>query len=172
MIQLHAMGGTTSWTSASRRMSTAQRVAISLSGPGLGFVAAGAVFLARSLLVPGVLPATQTVVAVSGMLLQVNFFWGVLNLLPMLPLDGGDVMAQLLNAFTGGHGERPARVVSIVVAVSAALLALVSRQWWPALLAASFVTSNWQGLKALSAREHLQAERIEGSGESRSGPRA
>ncbi len=171
-IQLHGLGGTTSWTATPRRLSTAQRVAISLAGPGMGFVAGGAVVLARSLLVPGVVPATRTVIMVSGMLRQVNFYWGVLNLLPMLPLDGGDVMAQLLNAFTRGRGERPARVASIVVAVSAALLALVSQQWWPALLAASFVRSNWQGLKALTEREHLQADPIARSAESRSDPRA
>src|ERR1700729_3257296 len=35
-IDLHGMGGTTSWATQ-RRLSTVQRVAISLAGPGAGF---------------------------------------------------------------------------------------------------------------------------------------
>jgi stage IV sporulation protein FB len=169
-IQLHGMGGTTSWTAASGRLSTVQRAAVSLAGPGVGFVLAGAVLLARKLLVPGVLPETPTTAVVIGMLLRVNVVWGALNLLPMLPLDGGDVMAQVLNAFTGGRGERPARFVSIVVAASAAVLAVVAQWWWPALLAASFVTTNWRSLKDLEAREQRQAARIADPDGSRSGP--
>jgi hypothetical protein len=77
-----------------------------------------------------------------------------MNLLPMLPLDGGNVMTQLLNALTGGRGERPARIVSVALAALAALLALRFQEWWPALLAGTFIASNWSGLKDLSAREH------------------
>ena len=91
---------------------------------------------------------------VYGDLLYVNFGWGVLNLLPMLPLDGGNVMALLLGAATKGRGERPAHIVSIVVAAGSASLALYYRSWWPALLAASFIASNWRGLRSLAAREH------------------
>jgi hypothetical protein len=84
----------------------------------------------------------------------VNFGWGVLNLLPMLPLDGGNVMTQLLNALTGGRGERPARVVSIVVASLAVAVALLFQYWWGGLLAASFIASNVRGLRDATARAH------------------
>ncbi|MGH7271665.1 MAG: hypothetical protein ACREJ3_14635, partial [Polyangiaceae bacterium] len=50
--------------------------------------------------------------------------------------------------------ERPALIVSIAVASLSGLLAIAFRSWWPALLAASFLASNWRGLKDLSAREH------------------
>jgi membrane-associated protease RseP (regulator of RpoE activity) len=87
-------------------------------------------------------------------LLFVNFYWGVLNLLPMLPLDGGNVMTQLLNALTGGGGERPARIVSIVVASLAIPVALVTGYWWGGVLAASFIASNARGLRDATARAH------------------
>jgi Zn-dependent protease len=50
-------------------------------------------------------------------LIFISFFWAILNLLPVLPLDGG----QMLNAALG-----PARIkitlwISIVVAVTAAI---------------------------------------------------
>jgi len=148
-IVLHGMGGTTSWTAA-RPLSTAKRVAISLAGPAAGFAVAAVV---RWGLGERAFP-TPVGAFVYETLLFVNFGWGVLNLLPMLPLDGGNVMAHLLNALTGGRGERPARIVSIVVAVAAASFAAVTRSWWPAILAVSFLASNWRGLKDLSAREH------------------
>jgi membrane-associated protease RseP (regulator of RpoE activity) len=80
--------------------------------------------------------------------------WGVLNLLPMLPLDGGSVMTHALDLAMPGRSERPARIVSIGVAALAATLALVSQLYWPALLAGSFIASNWRGIKDLKAREN------------------
>jgi Zn-dependent protease len=147
-IELHTMGGTTSWSGAQRALSTAQRVIISLAGPCAGFAVAGIV---RGL-GPGVFPRFGADF-VYGSLLFVNLRWGVLNLVPMLPLDGGNVMTHLLNAATGGRGERPARIVSIVVAAAAAGVALLFQYWWGVMLALLFASSNWQGLQALNAQE-------------------
>ena len=72
----------------------------------------------------------------------------------MLPLDGGNVMTQLLNALTHGRGERPARFVSIGFAALAVPAALFFQNWWAALLSGSFVAMNLRGLKDLAAREH------------------
>jgi Zn-dependent protease len=149
-IDLHGMGGTTSWTTP-RELSTARRIAISLAGPGAGFVAAA---LVRYGIGPRAFPPTPWGDFLYQSLLFVNFSWGILNLLPMLPLDGGNVMAQLLNALTKGRGERPARIVSLVVAVLALPCAAWIQSWWTALLAVSFIASNWRGLKDVSAREH------------------
>jgi Zn-dependent protease len=149
-IDLHGMGGTTSWA-VTKTLSTGRRVAISLAGPTAGFAFAALAVLAwRS----GALPRTHLGAMAYGDLLRVNLGWGVLNLLPMLPLDGGNVLALLLGAATKGRGERPAHVVSIVVALASAIAAMFTLGWWPALLAASFVASNWRGLQAIAAREH------------------
>jgi Zn-dependent protease len=142
-IELHTMGGTTSW-STTRALSTAQRVTISFAGPCAGFLVAALV----RVLGPGVFPRF-----VYDSLLFVNFRWGVLNLMPMLPLDGGNVMTHLLNAATGGRGERPARIVSIVVAAASMGVALLLGYWWGAMLAVLFASSNWRGLQELNARE-------------------
>jgi Zn-dependent protease len=146
-IELHTMGGTTSW-STTRPLSTAQRVTISLAGPCAGFVLAAVV---KWGLGPAFPRFDDSFVYSS--LLYVNFWWGVLNLLPMLPLDGGNVMTHLLNAFTGGRGERPARIVSIVVAGMSIGMALLVRYWWGAMLGFLFAGSNWRGLQELNARE-------------------
>jgi stage IV sporulation protein FB len=156
-VMLHGTGGTTSWT-GSRKLSTGQRIAISFAGPGAGFALGAVVFGARWLGLGRGSPdgggAMQDLGAfVVHDLIVVNFWWGLLNLLPMLPLDGGNILAQALNALTGGRGERPARLISLVLAALGAAYALMTRSLWPALLAASFVASNWQALAALAAAE-------------------
>ena len=149
-IDLHGMGGTTSWSSGPP-LNTLKRIAVSLAGPGAGFLVAAFV---RYALGRGVFPATPLGTFVYDNLLFVNFGWGILNLLPMLPLDGGNVMTQVLNAFTGGRGERPARIVSIVVASLAIPVALLFQNWWAGLLAGSFIVTNVRGLRDSKAREH------------------
>ncbi len=149
-IELHLMGGTTSWA-GQRKLSAAQRIAISLAGPGAGFVAAAIVFWGFG---HRAFPPTPWGDTLYLSLLLVNFGWGLANLLPMLPLDGGNVMAQVLNVLTKGRGERPARVVSLVVAALTLLLAMRFQQWWITLLGLSFLSSNWRGLKDVAAREH------------------
>jgi Zn-dependent protease len=157
-IELHAMGGTTSWSSP-EAVSVTRRVLISLAGPGAGFLLAAVVYFGlgeRVFPPPQIGAPTPVGTFVYQNLLFVNLYWGLANLAPMLPLDGGNVMAQLLNAATRGRGERPARIVSIVVAALAVPAALLLWQgnWWAALIAASFVGVNVQGLRDLGARDH------------------
>ncbi|HZU82474.1 MAG TPA: site-2 protease family protein, partial [Polyangiaceae bacterium] len=166
-VDLHGFGGTTSWA-PDARLSPAARIGISLAGPGTGFAVGGLVaayaiargpglsFVAGALLAPFDLAPAPRVASwtdfVCDRLLFVNVGWGALNLLPMLPLDGGNVMTQ---AFAAARwGERPARIVSLAVAALAVCAALWAHWLWPAGLATLFVASNWRGLEDLKAREH------------------
>ncbi len=167
-IELHGLGGTTSWA-AGKSVSWGKRVAISLAGPAAGMVVGGAVVAlgatgAFPQLTWGELPGVTDALLgrVEGRtlgecaflwLLWVNFGWGLLNLVPMLPLDGGNAMTSTLHALTGGRGERPARIVSLAVALLALAASAVARQWWPALLSGWFLAMNWRGLRDLRARE-------------------
>jgi Zn-dependent protease len=150
-IDLHAMGGTTSWANP-LPLSHGKRIAISLAGPFAGF-AFGA--FAFTLALFGVFPHTALGDKVHEQLLYVNIGWGAVNLLPMLPLDGGNVMTQVFHALTGGRGERPARIVSIGIAALLVPLAIrLGWGMWGMLLIFWFVASNWRGLQELGAREH------------------
>lgn len=60
-------------------------------------------------------------------LLWINVFWGVLNLLPVWPLDGGQISGELLSAFSPRTGFRLALQISIGVAGGIALLGFA--QW-------------------------------------------
>jgi Zn-dependent protease len=169
-IDLHGLGGTTSWgpSKEAQTVSAPKRMMISLAGPAMGFAAGIAVAVSASLVGPGPDFAAQSLRAlfwlgpppweesltefVYGRLLFVNIGWGLLNLLPMLPLDGGNVMAQALAL--ARRPERTAYGVSLIVASLAAAAALATGRWWPALLAVSFVASNWRALGHEKARAH------------------
>lgn len=143
-IELHGMGGTTSWQ-PDARVTPARRIVVSLAGPGAGFVL-GALVLVVFL---AVRPAEGTLVRNAvWMGLWVNVGWGALNLLPMLPLDGGNVMAAVLELLAPNRGLRLARYVSIGLAVVVGALAAWAGQIWPLVLAGYFAFQNFMGLRA------------------------
>jgi stage IV sporulation protein FB len=105
-------------SSSSQRQANSQ-IMISAAGPGAGFLLAGStvlilVALGGSFMVqpnrfPGwtfsVAPGTSRELAVLfNDLLWVNIFWGVLNLLPVLPLDGGQIARELLTRWDPASG--------------------------------------------------------------------
>ena len=58
---------------------------------------------------------------------RVNLGWGVFNLFPMLPLDGGAILAAALEGLIGPAGRRVAHGLSIALALGLAVLLVASR---------------------------------------------
>ncbi|MGO8994890.1 MAG: metalloprotease [Polyangiaceae bacterium] len=157
-IDLIGFGGLTSWSAGdARALSAAKRIAISLAGPFTG-IAIGIgtwVFIrARGGFAPlGFFDHDTPWTSLTYVIVWVNAGWGLLNLLPILPMDGGNVLFQSLNWLTKGQGEKPARIVSLVAAASICLLALLFRQTYGAFLAGIFAVQNVQALRAATSRE-------------------
>ena len=80
-IELHAMGGTTSWTWIDE-LKWWQRVIISFAGPGIGFLVGGLLYLGYTL-VPVDEPYLLRLARYD--FLWVSIAWGVFNLLPDAP---------------------------------------------------------------------------------------
>ena len=137
-IRLYGMGGMTHWLNA-RPAVPSQDILITLAGPCTGLAVGAAVFGLDM-----ILPASRNELLdeLVRMLLFVNMFWAMLNLLPIVPLDGGHVMRSVLHLLLGHPNETIPRVVSVVVAVGALALALSYRWYWAAMLAGLLAFNN------------------------------
>ena len=78
-------------------------------GPLFGFSLYGfCVYLTRSTTLP---LANQ----VLGIAAQINFYWTVLNVLPVIPLDGGQLVRIVLQGIWGIRGLKAACLLSIAI---------------------------------------------------------
>ena len=142
-ITLQAFGGYAAYSGA--RMTRTKSFLITAAGPLIQIVLGLLVFGAVS-----VLPElSQAMHYFLGTLMLISFFWAILNLLPILPLDGG----QMLNALLG-----PARIqitlwITIISAVVAgALLFIYNRSIIFPIFLAMFAWQAFQALKEVRGR--------------------
>jgi Zn-dependent protease len=143
-IVLFSMGGLC--YSEGERQSPGQRLAVLFAGPGAGFVLLGLTLLAGSLawgitprqdldilllmlgfepsneLAPALMRAlaNPTAFMIYDRLVQINLLWGILNLMPIWPLDGGQITRVLL---TQANRREGARWTHIIAMITAALIA-------------------------------------------------
>lgn len=132
-IRLYSFGGL---TYPEKPLSRAGGVAMSLAGPFAGF-AIGALVVLISLVHP---PASELGKSALRDLIWVNFGWGVFNLLPVLPLDGGHVLLGVL-------GPKRQRITLLIGGVFGALVALgvgLVPLLWAALLFGLLAFRNFQ----------------------------
>jgi Zn-dependent protease len=145
-IVLHVMGGVTTHEAAlPTRWS---RIAVSLAGPAAGMLLLGL----PAVLVDAAWPAPDPWDDVLHLVLWVNLGWAVVNLLPVLPLDGGHVAHELLDAGTRGRGELPARWLSVLIAGAAGAWALANGFMFGAVFAGFFVIDNLQAIRGRRER--------------------
>lgn len=160
-ITLMAMGGVTTY-SPPRQLSRLESLGISLAGPAVGLVLGGALVLLRP---------DEDPPGLVGFALRAAIFttvgWSLFNLLPIVPLDGGQALRELLPGEPIARAKRAA-VVSIVLAVVLALVAL-QKNWigtFGLVLAAFLVLANVMQLRGLSAaRRPHEVASGDGAGE-------
>jgi len=146
-IRLTTFGGLTSWYGGGR-LTPRESILVSLAGPAAGF-ATGFLVLALSRDLPAEAPYLRVAV---GHLLWVNFGWGILNLLPLLPLDGGNVLRSGIHMLRGYPDEITPLRVSILVGVAGAVLAITNGFFYAAMLAGFLTFQNYQALSAQGGR--------------------
>jgi Zn-dependent protease len=103
-----------------------RRILVALAGPFAGFVLCGLVYGTHKLTGWGLPANGAPVTFMYVMLIIVNLYWGVLNLLPVFPLDGGQVARELCEAKWRGRGLQVALKISIGVAAAVAIYSVVT----------------------------------------------
>lgn len=113
-IVLFGMGG----YATSRGFSTWRSIWVSFAGPLAGFILYGIVLgliylAARSQ--PDLL-RNPFVDYCGSLLLWINLWWGIMNLLPVIPLDGGRIMEALVTRYLPKNSQQRVLQISIVAA--------------------------------------------------------
>ncbi len=147
-VVLHSMGGLAIpaadlWGSGGfgrRRRDWMSDVVISLAGPLAGFAFALVLYVAilasghaaKVEFSLGFIPdpvwepfPSMAVEVLLRYLMFANIFWGVVNLLPVFPLDGGQVARAVLQRFNPSDGLRQSLILSIAVAALVAVMLYV-----------------------------------------------
>lgn len=173
-VVLHAMGGLAvpdMMLSTRRRQDWVSEVVIAFAGPGAGFLLAALVcalvvaagghivdsrnYVDDGLLrwMPFPLPVgirSEPLFRLVFDILQINIFWGLINLLPIFPLDGGQISSAVMSAANPMDGRRQSFVVSIVVAAGMGILIYAYlHDTFMAIFFAFMAYNNYQILQAM-----------------------
>jgi Zn-dependent protease len=141
-IELWGLGGLTHWGDGPA-VTPGKDIVVSLSGPAAG-LSLGALLFALTRVAP---PAEGSLVEEAvRQALWVNIGWGLVNLVPILPLDGGHVLRSVASWWAGARGRKIAHGVSLLLAVAIVLWAVQQRQLWIAFLAAWCAAISYKGL--------------------------
>lgn len=142
-IELVALGGQTRWKQG-MPLTPGKRLLVSFAGPAVGLVVGLPAFI-WLMLAPELGPTLEYAVTIFAF---INFGWALFNLLPMLPLDGGNIMASVFLMVSPKKGQRAARYVSFGVIGVMALLFLLFESGLMVAFSAMFAWMNYQGMVA------------------------
>lgn len=151
-IALDFLAGYASYV-PTRPLARWERAGIALAGPATQIVTSCAVLVAM-----GVNPLVRDDVGQSNATLAL--WWsgpvlGVLNLLPLMPLDGGNIAAAGLDRLAPGKGYRAMNVVSIPITLALLVfMATNDRLWAMAPFLAFLLVFQLQGLSAANDTAH------------------
>lgn len=103
-----------------------RRIMISLAGPAAGFILCGLVWGSNQAFVwaPDPPEGSLSVWLFYRIMIFINLYWGIFNLLPVFPLDGGQVCKEVCAGIWPRNGVRIALEISVAVAGAVALYSL------------------------------------------------
>lgn len=133
-IRLHGLGGVTIMPGG--YFNRAQSIFVSAAGPLAGLALGGLVWLIDR----AYPPQNGFLMIMVGMFIWINFFWTFINLLPILPLDGGQILRDLL----GPKNIQFAIWIGVLCAGGAAIWAFQRGQLFLALMMLFLAYGNFQ----------------------------
>ena len=114
-IELNGIGGLTSWSATNRNFGPGRRAAVAAAGSAVGVLFGGLTWLVASTFGP----FSGMAELVVRYLILVNVLWGLLNWLPIRPLDGGHLLVSLLQKVTPRNATRVSNVVFLITSIAA-----------------------------------------------------
>lgn len=136
-ITLHGFGGYVRGTNFRTRT---EQIIISAAGPAAGGLLGVLAWVAWG---PW-LADYEWLVVVVYKLMWINFVWTIFNLLPIYPLDGGQISLAVFSKKQGG--ERTALIISMILAGALAVWQLTAGSLFNGLLLGSFAFNNYRML--------------------------
>ena len=122
-IQLIALGGVTSYPG--KNLKYYQQFLIVLFGPLFGFV----LFLVASLLLKSDFFTNKVILYFLLNMKWANLFWSIINLFPILPMDGGQLLRIVLEKFFGIKGFKYSLLIGFILSAFLALLFFALRSY-------------------------------------------
>ena len=119
-IELNGVGGLTRWSVPAENFGPGKRALVAFAGSAVGVVFGSLIWLAASQFGP----YSGLTAFVLSNLVFVNVFWGLLNWLPIRPLDGGHLLEALLEKIAPNRADAIARIVFIVTAAAGLIAAI------------------------------------------------
>ena len=148
-IELVAFGGFTAYDP--RGLSSAKQFLIVLNGPTFGFL----LFFIADLLLKVPQLSTGGISIFLAILRIVNLFWTVVNLLPIVPLDGGQLLRIFLEAIFGFKGVKFSQAVGAIFSFGLTLVCVLYQSY---LFAAIFFLFAFQCFMLWKKASHLTKE--------------
>jgi stage IV sporulation protein FB len=148
-IELMFFGGRTMHNG--KQISRFKEFILTLNGPLAGFLLCGVAFAVLQVweAPPAILLYGLHITVI------VNAFWTVLNLLPIMPLDGGQLLRIVLESIFGARGLSYSLFVGMVLGGCAAVAGFVFGQW---IIGAVFLLLTFESGRAWRAVRHLSEE--------------
>ena len=143
-IELNGVGGLTRWAVPANEMSPGRRASVAAAGSAVGVVFGGLIWFVTAQFGP----YSGLTSFVINNLIFINLFWGLINWLPIRPLDGGHLLEALLQKVAPRRAEPIARVVFTLAAGAVLAWAISAGSFFIAILAGWMLVSELSTVRA------------------------
>jgi stage IV sporulation protein FB len=171
-IVLYGMGGLTihdnGYASRSRGSGSMGQILISIAGPAAGFLLIGVLLLGFVVagysdrivlfdplrIIPVVVLSNLRLTTLFYDISFICIFWGLVNLVPIYPLDGGKIAREIFLLASPRDGIRQSLLLSIAAAVVMAVVGFALwHDWFIAMFFGYFAYSNYVTLQVYGGRD-------------------
>jgi stage IV sporulation protein FB len=149
-VTLYGLGGVTTYSSGAK-MTNGRSFLISAAGSATGIIAGGALLLlGRSGAFAGF---SHEVLVFIDSFIFTALVWGILNWIPIVPLDGGHMVQSIASAISDEHGPLLSQVITWITVAIVVPLALMNGYQFAAIIVVLFAFSGLREYRAAASRK-------------------